>query len=401
MSSINLTHAFFRTSLLLKFQREACFILMSNENVSNLLVPEPFLRESSLNCKYEKHIAPLPKPTYSTFYDQGKEYDGTHPRYFKQRSAVIGPLVNDTIDPKSFLRTGQGVKHFVPPIPHKKQHKRDVLDCGNTGMRAQTVENHAVKKSTGCSSKDGKPAEYPYGTVKGGDFADDGSPTDNSKECPKQLEQLQHNVINTGAGEHGDNTGDLLANGNSFADGATGGDKNFQRGLLGRPVARKDFVSSNIISAENMVPKRRKDQPENPTCRKTFGQVPGYIGRVKEQIEREQMQLKAVADSQARQQMERIAKYVYRLDEQEQQSMIRRLRAKLSEKSAELNKMPFTKDTFVHMKRRSNLEKYIKDIESALEKLEKDAIFVYNDDPRVAHWTRDAAFEEARRFASS
>ncbi|CAJ16027.1 Enkuring domain-containig protein [Trypanosoma equiperdum] len=373
---------------------------MSGENIKNLLAPQPTVDQGPYSGKYEKRMVDLPKPTYSTFYNKNKEFDSTHPRYFKQRDAVIGPIVNDTVDPKNFLRTGQGIKHIVPPVPHKKQHRKDFLDCGDIRKRTQGAMEPADQQQKESSGMGGMGSLANTNGV-GGQAGDGIREHDMSSNDPERKGE-QANGGDTGLRGTGnvESAVGSCDNKNNFQGAATGDNGRCHLNSLDRSRCKKDFVTSNIIDVDNMVPKRRKDQPEDPTRRKTFGRVPGYIGRVKEVIEKERMQLKAIGEARTNNRLERVGKFVYRLDEQERLNMISKLRAKLTEKGAELNRMPFAKDTYIQMKRKSDLEKRIKEIESSLEKLEKDAVFIYSDDPRVVHWTKDAAFEEARLFAS-
>ena len=66
----------------------------------------------------------------------------------------------------------------------------------------------------------------------------------------------------------------------------------------------------------------------------------------------------------------------------------------------ELQKMPFSKDTPSMRKRKSELEHTLADIETALKKLDKDALFIYKDDPVNGQWTKEAALKEAQKYAA-
>ncbi|KAH9601113.1 Enkurin domain [Trypanosoma melophagium] len=333
---------------------------MSKESIYNLVNAEVPVDEGPYTGKYEKHMKELPKPTYSTFYERNKEYDGTFPRYFKQRDAIIGPIVNESVDPKNFLRAGEGVKHSVPAVREEKIFTKPPLD-----PRARNP--------------------------RGGDEINKGMP----------------DGLDKGAGGEGDYLGKDKGIKNEYGEGQPSTSKDLENGdtndgLYGPGAldGKKDFVTSNIIQVSNMVPKRRKDQPENLTSRKTFGQVPPYLSRVKKEIEEEKMHFKNIEDAQAQQKIKLWERNVYRLDERERLDLIEKLTTKLKQKSGEMNKMPFVKDTFAQVKRRSDLERGMKEIEAALGKLDKDAVFVYNDNPRCVHWTKDAALQEATRFAS-
>ncbi|KEG15414.1 putative prolyl oligopeptidase, putative,serine peptidase clan SC, family S9A [Trypanosoma grayi] len=393
---------------------------MSGENIYNLIDAVAPVVEGPYTGKYEKHMKEIPKPAYSTFTDKKKEYDGTHPRYFKQRDAVMGPIVNDSVDPKNFLRAGEGVKYCVPPSHEKKIFTKPTLDHG-----AEKLRNG---KGLGRQAHLG--GAFPENTKIGRNSPLDGSCNGEGSHTQEQRGPCGNNTDRNetqeglgGSGAPGNartkDDGVFPRSSGGLEQGHNGGAGNYPGGhettgddslrvgntadavyALGALDGKKDFVTSNIIQMNNMVPKRRKDQPEHPTSRKTFAQVPNYLGRVKKEIDDEKMHFKAIEEAQICQRQQQLAKFVYRLDEKERVELINNLKKKLNDKSSELNKMPFVKDTFTQVKRRAELERDIKEIESALVKLDKDAIFVYKDDPRFVGWTKDAALEEARRFAS-
>ncbi|KAG8347935.1 hypothetical protein TRVL_01232 [Trypanosoma vivax] len=373
---------------------------MSGENIQNLLLPEPTVAVGSYSGTYEKRMKDLPKPTYSTFYDKNKEYDSTHPRYFKQRSAVMAPIVNETVNPSTFLRTGAGIKNVVPPIPHRKIHKRDVLDNGTLRPKCHGGKLEGINGMPGSNHQNSHTdTKEPHQTVA---------------TCDKNPQEFQNDEV-THFHEREDNPCEDSSNKNNeyVLNSVTDAQDHNKAGQHDAVVfensnchqsamqcATKNFVTSNIIQACNMVTKRKKNQPENLTARESFGQVPKYLNRVKDTIRNEREQIKAVEELRRKQQKERLANYVYQLNEPERVELVKRLRAKLCDKEAELNKMPFAKDTFNQLKHKAELEKTIKEIEQALVKLEKDAVFIINDDPRFVHWTKDLALEESRLFAS-
>ncbi|RNF03865.1 putative prolyl oligopeptidase, putative,serine peptidase clan SC, family S9A [Trypanosoma rangeli] len=389
---------------------------MSGESIYNLIQETTPVTTGPYTGKYEKHLKARTKPTYSTFFEKGKEYDGSHVRYFKQRDAVFGPTVNDTVDPKNFLHIGGGVKHAAPPVQQSKMFTKPPLDQGVSKLRNRGGKRYLALTSDARAdgnggdelhgpndlghdgingAKTGIPSSNKFGA--GSDEKDAGDQESihvNDRNVPTDFVEDARN----GLDDHKEK--DLAADGvgvDQLLHSAKEADD--IRGK-GRREGCKDFVTSNIIQVGNMVPKRRKDQPENLTCRKNFGRAPEYLHRVKQEIDDERMRLKSIEEMRIQQQISNMKRYVHRLDEKERLQLLEKLRTKLNEKSTELIKMPFAKDTYTQVLRRAELEKGIKQIEASIAKLDKDAVFIYSDDPRCVHWTKNAALEEASRFAA-
>ncbi|ESS70241.1 putative prolyl oligopeptidase, putative,serine peptidase clan SC, family S9A [Trypanosoma cruzi] len=389
---------------------------MSGENIYNVLQEGAPVTTGPYTGNYEKHFKERPKPAYSTFFEKGKEYDGSHVRYFKQRHAVFGPVIGDTVDPKNFLRSGRGVKHSVPPVQQRKIFTKPLLDHGISKSRNQGRERVAAKPnilSAGEEAdelRDANGLEGGYGRIgeKNGVLATKESGAQSGEEILEDQGNIDWKHYNgptgymkeSGNGQHGNEEKDFAAHGANIDQSLHSANAGGYLGGKDLVDGKKDFATSNIIQVSNMVPKRRKDQPENPTSRKTFGQAPGYLHRVKREIDEEKRRLKSIEEMQLQQKIQNMKKFVHRLDKKEQLQLLEKLRKKLNEKSAELIKMPFLKDTYTQILRRAELEKGIKQIEASIAKLDKDAVFVYNDDPRCIHWTKNAALEEATLFAS-
>ncbi|ESL11766.1 hypothetical protein TRSC58_00476 [Trypanosoma rangeli SC58] len=389
---------------------------MSGESIYNLIQETTPVTTGPYTGKYEKHLKARTKPTYSTFFEKGKEYDGSHARYFKQRDAVFGPTVNDTVDPKNFLRSGGGAKHVAPPVQESKMFTKPPLDQGLSKLRNRREKGFpALTSNAPVDGKGGEelhgpknlghdgmnkartgiPSSNKFGVESGDkDAGDQGSIYVNDRNAPTDSVGAARN----GLVDHKEKDSAAYGIGADHplhsakeADDIWGKD---------RREGSKDFVTSNVIQAGNMVPKRRKDQPENLTCRKNFGRTPEYLHRVKQEIYDEKMRLKSIEEMRIQQQISNMKRYVHRLDEKERLQLLEKLRTKLNEKSTELIKMPFVKDTYTQVLRRAELEKGIKSIEASIAKLDKDAVFIYSDDPRCVHWTKNAALEEASRFAA-
>lgn len=346
-------------------------IVMSGESIYRLVAPQGTAGEAAPTTtpytgSYKKRLEDPTKPTYSTFYEKGKEYDGSHARFFKQRDAVIGRNVGDSVDPKNFLKRGEGI-HYAAPTTHKEKIYR------------KPPVNHGDVAGSGAEHDDGS-RNYLQGGAGGlAGTADGGG----------------------GSGGDGNNTGDAAGRGGAgLADGTEGNAYGALDGAAGgNSRGRKDFITSNIVEVTHMVPKRRKDQPQYATSRKDFGKTPAYLSRVKGELEQEQTYLRTLETRKEVQKEQAYARYVYQLSDSEKQALTTKLKKKRDEKAAALNKMPYSKDTPSMAKYKTELEASIKDLESALAKLNREAIFIYKDDPVNGQWAKQAAMQEARQYA--
>lgn len=342
---------------------------MSGENIYNLLgAPQPkrdiaALKDDSppqYTGEYEKHMKEPIKPAYSTFYEKGKEYDSTHPRFFKQRDAIIGKSVADTVYPQNYLKKGEGVRAVVPPIHKEKTYTKPPVDRGNLGNAAG---NGAAGSGDGAGANGGQ--------GDGGDDNGNGKGADGGR----------------GAGSNG-----------AYSGFPGYGDYS---GVMGVPKSRKNFIASNIVEMSNMVPKNRKDQPQYATDRKDFGRVPAYLSRVKQELATEQNFIQALEDRKSERRQQVYDQYVYRLPADEQADLVATLQKKLQQNKSALASMPFSLDTMSVAKKKGELERTIRDIETALDKLDKEAIFIYKDDPVSIQWAKSAALEEAKKYVAS
>lgn len=312
---------------------------------------------------YEKHMGEPTKPVYSTFFEKGKEYDGSNVRFFKQREAVIGKNVGESVDPQNYLKKGGGVRHVVPPVHEEKVYTKPPLD-----------ENF---RQGGKGGADGNGAR-PTGA--------DGAPV--------------------GYDEHGNPIyGDAGYGGGNGGDGANrdAGNRAFHEdteGFASSADGAKNFVASNVVEMSNMVPKRRKEQAPMATSRKSFGQAPAYLSRVKGEVAQEKAFVASIEEAKQQRQQQVFSKYVHMLPRDEHQKLVADLQARSKECVSELQKMPYSKDTPSMLKRRTELERTIADIETALKKLDKDALFIYKDDPVNGQWAKEAALKEAQKYAA-
>lgn len=348
---------------------------MSGENIYNLLGREALPEAAAIQKdstvlpragKPEVHTKEVPKPAYSTFYEKGKEYDGTNPRFYKQRDAVIGKSVGETVYPQNYLKKGEGVRAVVPPIHKEKMYTKPPVNDGraaDVGSAAGAADPSGGQHGSQGGAQSGAGGGSNSGSADGLGLR--GSGVDTDKSYP-------------GFAGYGDNDG-----------------------VMGVPKSRKNFIASNIVEVSNMVPKNRKDQPSYATDRKDFGQVPTYLGRVKQEVEAEKSFVRALDEQKTQRRQQVYDQYVYKLPADEQASLVAALKRKLQQDTTALSSMPFSLDTISAAKKKGELQRSINDVESALAKLEKEAIFVYRDDPVNGQWTKGAALEEAKKYVAT
>ncbi|KAG5506395.1 hypothetical protein JKF63_05898 [Porcisia hertigi] len=328
--------------------------------------------ESPYTGVYDKHMTELEKPSYSTFFEKGKEYDGTNVRFFKQREAIIGKEVGNSVDPQKFLKRGEGIRYIAPATHEQKVFRKAPLDDNRTpfGQGERRGDNESTPTGIQCGA-DGKP------------IGDDGS-----------LGGGGRNGESGGVGHRSPNTGVLNGNGGeNYGSGHRWGDP-----TAGDPT--KNFVASNIVEISNMVPRRRKIQEPLPTSRRNFGKEPAYLSRVKKEVCDEKAFVESVEELKSQRQQQAYAQYVYLLSREEHEKLLQDLRKRKIECVSELQRMPFSKDTIGMRKHKAELEKTVTDIEVALKKLDRDAVFIYKDDPVNGQWSKEAALKEAQRYAA-
>ncbi|KPI85511.1 hypothetical protein ABL78_5431 [Leptomonas seymouri] len=355
------------------------------------------------------------KPVYSTFFEKGKEYDGSNVRFFKQREAVIGKNVGDSVDPQNYLKKGGGVRHVVPPVREEKLYCKPPL-VDEFRQSGNGNENGAAgnEKSTGTGELDenGMPRSRNNGArpAEGcGTHPSEGDDTRPNEGYgaglaegygPRSAGEEDGEGLGRGRGTQGHDGIEYDQDGNPLYGQRGVGDANADGECRDSHLATKNFVASNIVETSNMVPRRRKVQVPLATERKSFGQAPAYLTRVKGEVAQEKAFVKSLDDAKVQHQQNVFSKYVYLLPREEHEKLVGDLKKRRDECLSELQKMPFSKDIPSMRKRRAELERTIADIDNALRKLDKDALFIYKDDPVNGQWAKEAALKEAQKYAA-
>lgn len=169
-------------------------------------------------------------------------------------------------------------------------------------------------------------------------------------------------------------------------------------------MTEKNFVHANAIDAMCSTAKRKGPEPPVPATQKAdFGKKPAYLERVKSQIDAEKTMLAENRMYQAEHAASVKAHYVRQVDEEERERLIGQLRARWEEKHAHYQSLPFARDTEQQIARKEALERDLKEIEAALEKLSKKVVVVYRDTDGagIANWAKSQAQQDAQVTANT
>jgi hypothetical protein len=165
----------------------------------------------------------------------------------------------------------------------------------------------------------------------------------------------------------------------------------------------KDFVHANAVDAMHTTARHRNQaRQDDPLARKDFGQAPGYLTRMKDQIDGEKTMLAESRQQQAEYNASVKAQFVRHVPDSEKEELIAALRQRWEEKHRQYHALPFAQDTAMQIARKEAIERELKEIEVALEKLSKKVVVVYNDTqgPGVSNWARSQAQQDANTTAS-
>ncbi len=165
----------------------------------------------------------------------------------------------------------------------------------------------------------------------------------------------------------------------------------------------KNFVHGNAVEAVCAPSRHRGAVPEpDPVARKDFGKPPAYLSRIKGAIDQEKTLLAESRARDAEYQASMKAHFVRQLGDSEKEELISALRQRWEEKHRQYHALPFAQDTAMSIARKEAIERELKEIESALAKLSKKVVVVYNDrdGPAVSNWAKSEAQSEANRAAA-
>ena len=168
-------------------------------------------------------------------------------------------------------------------------------------------------------------------------------------------------------------------------------------------MTEKNFVHANAVDA--MCSTAQKKGPVAPvlaTQRADFGKTPAYLDTVKSRIDQEKTMLADARGAEAEYNASMKAQFVREVDDSEKEELIAKLRQRWEEKHRQYHALPFAQDTAMQISRKEAMERELKEIETALARLSKKVVVVYNDSQGrgVAQWSKSQAQQDAQSAAS-
>lgn len=165
-------------------------------------------------------------------------------------------------------------------------------------------------------------------------------------------------------------------------------------------VSDKNFVVTNAVEAIVTAPKKTMQEEQLAVNGPNFGKVPKYLETRKKQISAEQEASEAHSQLVQEYQDATRAQYYNQVAEAEKEELLQKLKERWEEKHKVYQALPFARDTAMQIARKEAIEKEMKEIETAIEKLNKKVVYVYNDtNPQVARWAKQEAMSAAQKKA--
>lgn len=142
----------------------------------------------------------------------------------------------------------------------------------------------------------------------------------------------------------------------------------------------KNFITANAVEAILQVPKPHGSAEADYLKKADYGQVPGYLGQVKEEIRRENEMIDAYVKEQMGYE-ENAGEALEPLSEDERRELIRALKRKWDSVNEKYQRMchMVKLDTVGKVKRKEGMEHELKQLEADIEKLERPGpVYVAN-----------------------
>jgi hypothetical protein len=140
-------------------------------------------------------------------------------------------------------------------------------------------------------------------------------------------------------------------------------------------VSQKNFVTANAVDNILAVPKKPVNNEINYLNKADYGQVPGYLDRVKTQIQDEYMMIEELQKSSQPQNENAIEM----LTESERDALLTGLKTNWERVNKEYQTLSFTLDTASKKQRKEAYESQLEQIENDIKKLSKKFVFVNHD----------------------
>ena len=138
-------------------------------------------------------------------------------------------------------------------------------------------------------------------------------------------------------------------------------------------VSQKNFITANAVDNILAVPKKPLSKDVNYLKKQDYGKVPGYISRVKEQIQSEYRMIEEMQNSNRAEQEEGVDI----LSESERERLLAGLKANWEAVNKEYQMLSFTLDTPAKKKRKEDYEAQLEQIENDIKKLSKRFVFLH------------------------
>mmetsp|Transcript_12361 Transcript_12361/g.29195 ORF Transcript_12361/g.29195 Transcript_12361/m.29195 type:complete len:239 (+) Transcript_12361:84-800(+) len=139
-------------------------------------------------------------------------------------------------------------------------------------------------------------------------------------------------------------------------------------------VSQKNYITANAVDNILAVPKKPVSTRVNYLAKQDYGQVPAYLGRVKQQIQEEYRMIEDMQNSNQPQEEDDIEL----VTDDERNKLLEGLKANWEAVNKEYQTLSFTLDTPAKKKRKEEYEAQLEQIENDIRKLSKKFVFVHH-----------------------
>jgi len=148
----------------------------------------------------------------------------------------------------------------------------------------------------------------------------------------------------------------------------------------------KNFLTENALSVIMADARKPKDDKVNYLKKADFGQVPSYLGSIKQEIEGEKAYVRAVMEQEAAE-MDRAAPKMRLLSPEEQNEILNSLKNKWEQVNRTYQGMTHlvTLDTVGKIRKKEEYERQLEQLEKSIERLSKPQVFVQDVNGQPAY----------------
>jgi hypothetical protein len=138
-------------------------------------------------------------------------------------------------------------------------------------------------------------------------------------------------------------------------------------------VSQKNFITANAVDNILAVPKKTVSKEVNYLKKQDYGKIPGYMSRVKEQIQSEYRMIEEMQSSTRAEHQDTVDV----LSESERERLLAGLKANWEAVNKEYQTLSFTLDTPAKKKRKEDYEAQLEQIENDIKRLSRRFIFLH------------------------